>query len=537
MSKKSNWQDFSEQLIRYSKPDLWLDLSQMRLPKDMVAAQKESIERALLELNNIESGEKVNTDEDKDKGGRCVGHYWLRNPDLAPDGLGTSIMRKIAEIKAFSSGIHKGEILAPNKNKFRHLLVIGIGGSALGPQLAIDALTGHDAPMIIHFFDNTDPDGIDRVLDSLGENLNATLSLVISKSGGTKETRNGMLEAQAAYENAGLNFGAHAIAVTGEESKLDKYAKENEWIGVFPMEDWVGGRTSITSVVGLLPMALMGIDIDNFLEGAAAIDAKTRPPEIHNNASLMMALAWHVAGKGKGEKAMVILPYKDRLALLSKYLQQLVMESLGKQHDRDNQTVNQGLTVYGNKGSTDQHAYVQQLRDGIDNFFATFIEVRETRTKESIEVDPGFTTGDYLEGFLRGTKGALFEAGRDSMTISIPILDAFNLGSIIALYERTVSYYAALININAYHQPGVEAGKKAATEFLELLSKIENYLTINSGEKINSEELSQQIGADPEDCFHALHHLASNRKNITALIGSNPKDDLFSVNKEGPETG
>ena len=106
MSKKSNWQDFSEQLIRYSKPDLWLDLSQMRLPKDMVAAQKESIERALLELNNIESGEKVNTDEDKDKGGRCVGHYWLRNPDLAPNGLGTSIMRKIAEIKAFSSGIH-----------------------------------------------------------------------------------------------------------------------------------------------------------------------------------------------------------------------------------------------------------------------------------------------------------------------------------------------------------------------------------------------------------------------------------------------
>lgn len=537
MLKETNWQEFSDQLLRYSEPDLWIDLSQMRMPKDIINTEKESIERALHEVSNIELGEKVNTDEDKDKGGRCVGHYWLRNPDLAPESLGTSIRRKIAEIKAFSSEIHKGEILAPNKGKFRHLLVIGIGGSALGPQLAIDALTGHDAPMSIHFFDNTDPDGIDRVLDGLGENLDSTLSLVISKSGGTKETRNGMLEAQAAYEKAGLDFGGHAIAVTGEESKLDNYAKKNEWIEIFPMEDWVGGRTSISSVVGLLPMALMGIDIDEFLEGAAAVDAKTRPPEINNNASLLMALAWHVAGNGTGEKAMVILPYKDRLGLLSKYLQQLVMESLGKGHDRENKIVHQGLTVYGNKGSTDQHAYVQQLRDGLDNFFTTFIEVRETRTKESIEVDPGFTTGDYLEGFLRGTRSALFEAGRDSMTISIPRLDAFHLGSLIALYERAVSYYAALININAYHQPGVEAGKKAATQFLEILSKIENHLKAHVDENINPEKLSREIGAAPEDCFHALHHLAANRKNITALIGSEPKDDLFTLKKEEPETG
>ena len=103
--------------------------------------------------------------------------------------------------------------------------------------------------------------------------------------------------------------------------------------------------------------------------------------------------------------------------------------------------------------------------------------------------------------------------------------------------ERAVSYYAALININAYHQPGVEAGKKAATQFLELLSKIENHLKNNSEEKINSEELSDQVGASPEDCFHALHHLAANRRNINVLIGSNPKEDLFTMNKEGPETG
>ena len=113
-----------------------------------------------------------------------------------------------------------------------------------------------------------------------------------------------------------------------------------------------GGDTTISSVVGLLPMALMGINIDDFLEGASAIDIKTRPPEVKNNAALLMALSWHHVGEGKGSKAMVILPYKDRLNLLSKYLQQLVMESLGKEFDRENNQVHQGITVYGNKGST-----------------------------------------------------------------------------------------------------------------------------------------------------------------------------------------
>jgi hypothetical protein len=132
---------------------------------------------------------------------------------------------------------------------------------------------------------------------------------------------------------------------------------------------------------------------------------------------------------------MVILPYKDRLALMSKYLQQLVMESLGKQHDLHGAVVNQGIAVYGNKGSTDQHAYVQQLRDGVNNFFATFIEVREASAAPPLEVEPGVTPGDYLQGFLRGTRSALHDNGRESVTLSIPRVDAFHLGALIALYE------------------------------------------------------------------------------------------------------
>ena len=530
MSQENDWLKFSDQLLRYTDPDLWLDTSLMRLPEDLLESQNGVIKKSLKEMAAIEAGEKINSDEDQEAGGRCVGHYWLRNPELAPDDVGISIQRKIAEIKAFSSGVHKGEILNPSGEKFTNLLLIGIGGSALGPQLAVDALTDHTAPMNIHYFDNTDPDGMDRVLDKIGNSISSTLTLVISKSGGTKETRNGMLEAKSAYEQAGLDFGKHAIAVTGEKSKLEECATKENWIGVFPMEDWVGGRTSITSVVGLLPMALMGIDIEKFLEGAAAIDLKTRPPEINRNASLLMALSWLHAGEAKGSKAMVILPYKDNLNLLSKYLQQLVMESLGKEFDRDGNQVHQGITVYGNKGSTDQHAYVQQLRDGINNFFVTFIEVRQSRSKDSIEVDPGFNTGDYLGGFLRGTRSALADADRKSMTISIPIINAFYLGSLISLFERSVSYYAALININAYHQPGVEAGKKAATKFLEILSKTEKFLADHLGEKLSTIQVAENIQESEEVSFHALHHLAANRKNIRAYIGQVPNDDKFVKN-------
>src|SRR5205814_6539475 len=238
-----------------------------------------------------------------------------------------------------------------------------------------DALGSSHDPMDIYFFDNTDPDGFEQVFDKIGKFFSQTLVVVVSKSGGTKETRNGMLEAEARFKQKEVRFGKRAVAVTGVASELDKYAEKNEWLARFPMHDWIGGRTSVMSAVGLLPMALEGFDIDEFLAGAAAMDERTRTPDATQNAAMLLALMWYYAGNGKGEKDMVILPYKDRLALFSKYLQQLVMESLGKEKDLEGNTVHQGIAVYGNKGSTDQHAYVQQLRDGVPNFFVTFIEV------------------------------------------------------------------------------------------------------------------------------------------------------------------
>ena len=152
--------------------------------------------------------------------------------------------------------------------------------------------------------------------------------------------------------------------------------------------------TSELSAVGLLPAALQGLDIDAMLAGARACDEVTRQANTAQNPAAQLALMWHFLGDGRGSKDMVVLPYKDRLELFSKYLQQLVMESLGKELDLDGKKVNQGIAVYGNKGSTDQHAYVQQLRDGVHNFFLTFVEVRQGRSGPSMEVEPGATSAD-----------------------------------------------------------------------------------------------------------------------------------------------
>jgi len=206
----------------------------------------------------------------------------------------------------------------------------------------------------------------------------------------------------------------------------------------------------------------------------------------------------------------VVLPYKDRLLLMSRYLQQLVMESLGKERDRAGNVVNQGLTVYGNKGSTDQHAYVQQLREGLDNFFALFVAVTRDRAGPSLQVGEGATSGDYLLGFLEGTRAALSEKGRESMTITIPAVDARALGGLIALFERAVGLYASLIDVNAYHQPGVEAGKKAAGAVLSLQAKLLEALRARPGDWQTAAELAAATGGDPETVWKLLEHAAAN---------------------------
>lgn len=504
MASTSLWPRFQKYFLRYEDLNFSIDTSRMRFADDFFGKMQPLVEKAFGAMRELEAGAIANRDEN-----RMVGHYWLRNPRLAPSAeLRAGIEETNARIKQFAAEVHAGKIAPEKSDRFKHILLVGIGGSALGPQFIADALGQSTDPMDIYFLDNTDPDGFDRVFSRIGEHLAHTLAVVISKSGGTKETRNGMLETAARYQQAGLDFGKHAVAVTGVGSELDKYAEKNGWLTRFPMHDWVGGRTSIMSAVGLVPAALEGFDLDDFLAGAAAMDEKTRGTDAAQNAAMLLALMWHYAGNGRGEKDMVILPYKDRLMLFSKYLQQLVMESLGKEKDLAGNVVHQGIAVYGNKGSTDQHAYVQQLRDGVLNFFVTFIEVQKDRATARFEVEEGVTSGDYLQGFLRGTRTALYESGRESITLTIPEVNAFHVGALIALYERAVGFYASLVNINAYHQPGVEAGKKAATRVLELQRRVEEVSRAGGGQ--TPEEIARKLEADPEDVFHILRHLAAN---------------------------
>jgi glucose-6-phosphate isomerase len=296
------------------------------------------------------------------------------------------------------------------------------------------------------------------------------------------------------------------------------------------------------SAVGLLPLALQGFDIDALLKGAADMDKLTRGAEIRKNPAMMLALGWYHCGCGKGNKAMVVLPYKDRLELFSKYLQQLVMESLGKEHDLAGNVVNQGLSVYGNKGSTDQHAYVQQLRDGINNFFAVFIEVlrdRSSRTQpsaalrslkaEALQVEAGVTSGDYLTGFFLGTRSALYEKDRESISVTIPEVNEYYVGMLIALFERAVGLYAHVIGINAYHQPGVEAGKKAAAQVLKIQGEAEAFLK-QAKQAVTVEDVASGIGQPDavETIFKVLRHLAANGR-IEIQPGGGIFNDRYSA--------
>jgi len=478
------------------EPVLELDLSDAGLDADGLAEATPRLQAALAAMQALEGGSVANPDE-----GRRVGHYWLRDPDRAPEpAIAAEIRDTWAKIEAFAASMRDGKLTASDGQPFRDVLLVGIGGSALGPQLLVDALGGR-----LHVLDNTDPDGIQRTLAGL-PSLAHTLVLVTSKSGATVETRNGMLEVTAACTRAGLDFGRQAVAITGVGSHLDNLARAQAWRARFPLWDWVGGRTSVLSAVGLLPAALLGLDWQGLLRGAAAMDVATRKTDVRHNPAAMLAHAWFVLTGGHGEKAMVVLPYADRLVLLSRYLQQLVMESIGKREDRQGREVWQGLTVYGNKGSTDQHAYVQQLRDGLPDFFATFVRVLASDAdRHAIEVEPGVTSGDCLDGFYQGTRSALAERGRPSLTLTLERLDAPALGAVLALFERSVGLYAELVDINAYHQPGVEAGKLAARSVLTLQHRL---LRALGSEPRTIAELAEALASEPFAVWQLARRLA-----------------------------
>jgi len=224
MASSSLWQRFQRYFLEYREPGFSLDISRMKFPDNLFEKMRPQIDRAFAAMRELEGGAIANPTEN-----RMVGHYWLRNAALAPTPqIRSEIEDTIRRIKAFAKDVHTGKIATENGKPFKHLLHIGIGGSALGPQFVSAALASPDDPMDIFFFDNTDPEGFDRVFERIGEGLSQTLVIVVSKSGGTKETRNGVLEAEAKFAANGLQFARHAVAVTGVGSELDKHIAGDE---------------------------------------------------------------------------------------------------------------------------------------------------------------------------------------------------------------------------------------------------------------------------------------------------------------------
>lgn len=472
-----------------------LDISGMDIDDKSLAAltsedesNRSLIDRMHCEMQRIEAGEIKNPDE-----GRRVTHFTAR-----AEYLESNLLR---DIQAFAAEVRAD-------TGIRNVVINGIGGSALGPQLLQLAANGpywneqsdekRNGYPRIYFLDNTDSAGIKDLLDTI--ELEYTLVVNISKSGGTQETRNNMIALERAYSLQNLEFASRAVAITMSGSKLATYAEENEWRKVFNMSESIGGRTSVTSVVGHLPAALTGIDYVAFLRGAVYMDKLTRAAEIDHNPAYQLAISWYAAGNGKGDRNMVIVPYSDRLLLLGRYMQQLVMESLGKAKDREGNTVHQGLTVYGNKGGTDAHAYIQQLNDGPDDFFITFIET--VKDDANYPVEDGLTMGDYLHAFKSGLVKALRSKQRKVIDIRFDTFNVYSLGMLVALYERAVAAYAEFININAFNQPGVEAYKKASKEVNRVNLKLQDYIKqcdANPDSSVEAENIAQDIGEEQHE--------------------------------------
>ncbi len=508
-SRMALWHRYCAQRCDVPSLGISLDVSRIRFGSGFINHMEPRLITAFSAIAELEAGALANRDEN-----RMVGHYWLRAPQLAPTEQARKAIRTVqADIQAFARRVHAGEVRGAG-GRFEHLVHIGIGGSSLGPQFACDALRGATDRLQVHFLDNADPDGLDTLLQQLGGALGRTLVSVVSKSGWTPTPRRVQQALEAAYARQGLAFRAHAVATSVEGTELDQQAQQENWLARFALWDWVGGRTSVTSAVGLLPLSLQGIDVQPLLEGACEMDRATRARNLRNNPAALLALAWYWEGRGRGDKAMVLLPYKDRLSLLTRYVRQLVMESLGKRYDRNGQEVRQGLAVYGHKGTTDQHAYVQQLRDGRDNCFVTFVVVLKDRQAQTDD-PPRVALGDHLFGGFEGTRETLFDHGRDSLTITLPDLSPRSLGALIALFERAVGLYAELIDVNAYHQPGVN--KNMAGSLLDLQAAVLEQL--EGGGAQTAEEIAAAIG-QPERCetvFLLLEHLSHNARGVRRL--------------------
>lgn len=378
------------------------------------------------------------------------------------------------------------DILAQAKSirkEFDYFVVLGIGGSALGPIMAFNALCHlhyNDLPRSKRkgpkFFveDNVDPVRMKELLDVI--DLKKTCFNIISKSGATSETMAQYLIVSDLLKKAGLDVKYHVIFTTdAAKGNLVKISKELGGVKSYVLPDGVGGRFSELSPVGLLPAAVLGIDIKLLLKGAAYMDKICKSSDLKKNPALICATLQYISMKN-GKNIGVMMPYSDNLRTVSDWYCQLWAESLGKNETLDGQPCNVGQTPVKALGVTDQHSQVQLYTEGPFDKVITFLSVGKYREQSNIPhgceniPDVSFLGGHTMEELIqaenKATAYALTKAKRLNYTINLPEVNAFTLGQLLFLFELQTAYAGAMLNINTFNQPGVEAGKKATFALL-----------------------------------------------------------------------
>lgn len=379
------------------------------------------------------------------------------------------------------------DILATAKQvrkKYKYFVVLGIGGSALGPSMVFNALKHlHHNELSpkkrggpkFYVEDNVDPVRMQALLDVIVPE--ETCFNVISKSGATSETMTQFLIVADILEKKGLNLPDHMIFTTdasrGNLIKIDQ--KYGGKIKKYVLPDGVGGRFSELCPVGLLPAAVLGIDIKGMLAGAAYMDGLCSKPNVSRNPALACAVLQYITMK-QGKNINVVMPYSDNLKLVADWYCQLWAESLGKAVDYDGNKVNAGTTPVKSLGVTDQHSQVQLYIEGPYDKVITFISVTNYGCQMPIAhgcediPDVGFLGGHTMQELIqaenKATAYALMMAGRMNYTINLPEVNAFTLGQLMFMLELQTAYAGALLNIDTYNQPGVENGKKATFALL-----------------------------------------------------------------------
>ncbi len=378
------------------------------------------------------------------------------------------------------------DILETAKNvreKFENFVVLGIGGSALGPTMAFNALCHlryNDLPKEKRngprFFveDNVDPVRMQALLDVI--DVKTTCFNVISKSGATSETMTQYLIVSDLLKKAGADLKEHLIFTTdAARGNLVKISNELGGVKSYVLPDGVGGRFSQLCPVGLLPAAVLGIDIKAMLEGAAYMDKLCNTDDFRANPALLSAVLQYAAMKD-GKNVGVMMPYSDNLRYVSDWYAQLWAESLGKNVTLKGKPCNVGQTPVKALGVTDQHSQVQLYTEGPYDKIVTFLSVDKYATPFTIPEgcenipDVGFLGGHTMEELIqaenKATAYALTKAGRLNYTISLPEVNEFTLGQLLYFFELQTAYAGAMLDVDTYNQPGVEAGKKATFALL-----------------------------------------------------------------------